>query len=1483
MTDGTGLAPEGKLAPGQRKIQQLKAAEFSDEAVAAWVQRTQQRLLDGGATQSALDAYWGTGVNYDHRVGRFVQQNIQAATEANPEIADNPAEAFAAGFQMSVSGLAMRGQRPDKQLAPDAGFVDILANATGQTIGDLPATVAGFFGGGAAGGAAGTTVFPGLGTAVGGVVGAGAGSAFAPEATRQVLLANIDYGDGKIRTMEDVKQTAVHAAKEVGKQTVIGAVTAPVGAGGATIVKGALAKTGAKLTTQVAVGGAADAVIQATTATAMFAAMEGRGMRPEDIEAAIAMSLGFHSASMIASYRSYRAGKNNDGPRRVRQNVKVTSARTGHSPGDLAKLAEVDPQVRNELKVQDINGEPVTPHLRQMAPREPQPWDKQSTEQKVTGVAEASEMLKRLENSAGYAKSRGIAVSHVVSPAGAIGEYQIMPGTARQYMGKDFDVKTLYDPKVNREVHLRIVSDLYKRYNGDMTAIAIAYNAGPGRANQWLRRGAGERLEAVPDPRMRGGVRYEKAPAARDESFLPLETQKYLANARRNNGSDLPGAGKGGIKPEGQEAPRPPSEPPPPKEGAEPLENAWDAASEQEKVAAVWDGFGEQAPPVRANVWDRFINSWVSELQPAMKIDKFMEAEDGYNRRTEMGAEDWSRQTYAADLRTYHYVMHGGLNAKTLKPDGSPAMRTAFDDAKKAGGTYDGLVAYMTAMRAADLEARGIKSGFDPKLLLGVTGDKGMAAKYGEATRKFNQTMDSALDYGVDSGLFTPELRDAMVQDNPIYLKFQRVTQVGSFGGARGFRTKQPLKKIEGSSEAIVNPIESTIGNVRSIIKAADQNKALGHYVQKMREGLLPGLRQVEDADLTTFGKELEDVGLADTPENQKTYSWLLAEAAKRGLKADEFIYFENGKALKFQAESPELATLLRTTQSAGQAELITNVFQFVGKTMRGTITTMLDFPIRIFGIDQFTAMITDPQHPAMFATPIRGMFHILKKDDVYQAAVANGALATTFIDMDKTWVAKNIESAFDQTNTWARAANTYANPLQWAHAISERLTQANQVGYFAQNRVELGDLKAGTAARKAYLDFSERGTGHLANWMAGVTPFFRAGVLGVKQVSEAFARRPVETTAYAMAAITMPTVGLYALNYLQSQALDPNDPERWENIPRWQKDHYFISPIIGGQRFRFRLPPGMGFAFGGAMNRMLDMAIEKDPQATEGMLKAFLADFLPPVGIPALQTPVELVANYSFFSGDSIIPASLEQAEGYMQYTPATSETGKSLARFLGEPGIDVAEMSPVMFDHAVKSFFGPVGDFMLQALDLPYRDSKRPKGLEDIPFVKSFMVRNPGMQAADIERFYKESEELQKKAKNFSLAKMRAVYGMDPAAAEMMAEAARSKEAAVVQPIRELLTMKSRIIAGINANKDLTADEKRQLTDKEVREAIGIAKYGLKAIDVMKQARKQGVPLGGPVPVEEDVQDDEDYTPEPAEDGGELPGENAGGIPLA
>ncbi len=119
-------------------------------------------------------------------------------------------------------------------------------------------------------------------------------------------------------------------------------------------------------------------------------------------------------------------------------------------------------------------------------------------------------MISYAENSAGYAKAHNIPVNEVTSRTGAIGEYQIEPATAKQY---GFDPTRLKDPAYNKEVATAILRDLDKKFNGDPEAIAVAWNAGPGRARAWLK-------------------------AGKDMSVLPTETQNYLKRIMSRDGAE---------------------------------------------------------------------------------------------------------------------------------------------------------------------------------------------------------------------------------------------------------------------------------------------------------------------------------------------------------------------------------------------------------------------------------------------------------------------------------------------------------------------------------------------------------------------------------------------------------------------------------------------------------------------------------------------------------------------------------------------------------------------------------------------------------------------------------------------------------------------------------------------------------------------------------------------------------------------------------
>lgn len=100
-----------------------------------------------------------------------------------------------------------------------------------------------------------------------------------------------------------------------------------------------------------------------------------------------------------------------------------------------------------------------------------------------------------------------------VSPTGAIGRYQIEPGTARQY---GYDPARLMDPAYNETVADSIVSDLRKRYHDDLAEILVAYNAGPGRADEFARAGD-------------------------NPNVLPAETRNYLAHALALQAGQRPG------------------------------------------------------------------------------------------------------------------------------------------------------------------------------------------------------------------------------------------------------------------------------------------------------------------------------------------------------------------------------------------------------------------------------------------------------------------------------------------------------------------------------------------------------------------------------------------------------------------------------------------------------------------------------------------------------------------------------------------------------------------------------------------------------------------------------------------------------------------------------------------------------------------------------------------------------------------------------
>lgn len=117
-------------------------------------------------------------------------------------------------------------------------------------------------------------------------------------------------------------------------------------------------------------------------------------------------------------------------------------------------------------------GKPIQPPARaRVEPVRP------AGEDPLTAAATEAQLSPELVEAVAWQESR--LRPRVVSRAGAIGEMQLMPGTARALH------VDAYDTAQNYRGGASYLSALLRRYDGDLQKALAAYNAGPGRVDRY--------------------------------------------------------------------------------------------------------------------------------------------------------------------------------------------------------------------------------------------------------------------------------------------------------------------------------------------------------------------------------------------------------------------------------------------------------------------------------------------------------------------------------------------------------------------------------------------------------------------------------------------------------------------------------------------------------------------------------------------------------------------------------------------------------------------------------------------------------------------------------------------------------------------------------------------------------------------------------------------------------------------------------------
>lgn len=891
-----------------------------------------------------------------------------------------------------------------------------------------------------------------------------------------------------------------------------------------------------------------------------------------------------------------------------------------------------------------------------------------------------------------------------------------------------------------------------------------------------------------------------------------------------------------------------------------------------------------------------------------------------------------SRGTFG---KANQFLEYGTFDFKTYENNGRP-LKAILD-----GVDLDGFRAYAASKRAIELNARGIESGLD--LDAAKTVAKNGGAQFEAVRRELIDYQNKLTKYLKDAGIVSDEGYAAMMEANKDYLPFFRVMDKDPSGAGlgRGVKTKNPIKKIEGSERDLIDPLESIIKNTYAYVALAERN-AVGHafvtmandtgkpdlFMKKMPviseaielkaseiRNLMRKFVSVYESTTTTTksstkkssetSTKTETTGAAEAPSRAdtlvrgKVVEALTARGFSEGeanqmvdrlarkagtttegkrtetvndtiesivkevetteyvpelnarvntevakiyrivntpLRDNEIGVFEEGKFSKYQVDK-DVARAFNAADSQ-TAGLLTKILAIPAKALRAGAVLSPDFMDRNMIRDQTMAFVLSKGGYFPIFDFMRGAFSLAKKDQDFQNWLKSGGANAALVSMDRQYIQQQLSTLTEVQGVMGKAWNVAKSPFEILRITSELIENATRLGEFKKVSGGLTEKAAiqegGMAAREVTVDFAR--TGMKTRAMSLISAFFNAAVQGEDRVIRAFAEKPVGTTTKMMAAITLPSVLLYLSN---------RDDPRWQEIPRWQKDLFWIV-FTKDHIYRIPKPHSAGIMFGSIPERMMEAYESDHPGAMKDLEKSFISAFFPNM-IPTVAAPiVDQFANRSLFTGAPLIPATQEKLLPEYQYTEYTLESTKALGKIFGAfpgmrersihdedtfiGGVARALTTPILIENYVRSWTGGLGVYALQLADKGLRDAhvlpdpvKPLETLSDLPVIKAFVVRYPSASAQSIQDFYDDYYAAKRQYDTkMLLAKQGDVDAFDRV--QKIAPNAWDEAAGV----RDTLTDHAQLIRLIYKNPDGTPEEKRQLIDTLYANMINMAKIG-------------------------------------------------------
>ena len=358
------------------------------------------------------------------------------------------------------------------------------------------------------------------------------------------------------------------------------------------------------------------------------------------------------------------------------------------------------------------------------------------------------------------------------------------------------------------------------------------------------------------------------------------------------------------------------------------------------------------------------------------------------------------------------------------------------------------------------------------------------------------------------------------------------------------------------------------------------------------------------------------------------------------------------------------------------------------------------------------------------------------------------------------------------------------------------------QVAFDSYLKQGLTEMEAILATHKT-MPFSQRGTSPSLYWLSTMVPFMNAQMQGLNVLYKAFTgKMPFNEKLNIRRKLFQRGAMMFAMSFMYALAME--DDEAYQNATDEERyNNWFVRTPLSDEPVKIPIPFELGIIFK-AVPEALANVMFGDKKASEAAdaLRRMVLNAVPvgPSAIPqAIKTPIEILADHSFYTGRSIIGERLAGVDPNEQFNQNTSEISKLIGSVTGQIPVIGKYLSPVMLDYAVRGYLGSVPLAVASLTNPVFSSEVRPeKKASEMPLFGSFFQSNDA--GGIINRAYKDVEDVQKAKKTYT----------------KLEEEGRDKEASDYADAKaDLLGMASMAGRFVKKMGQLTADEREIRSD--------------------------------------------------------------------